>query len=114
MPAELLRRLDIEVAIYPDRVQAIDRHTGAFVDFPADRPFSTPGRLIDDGTRFEDALYKAVRPLLRGGHLLLDAKACLASGQAPFSLGERAMLERALRNTGFSEILLDDAGGCPE
>ena len=107
MSSALLHRLDIEVAVYPDRVQAVDRRTGRFVDFPAERPFSSPDRLIANAACMEDALFKAVRQLLKGGFFLLDAKACLAPGQPRLTALDLAALEQALRNTGFSEISLD-------
>ncbi|WP_375291874.1 hypothetical protein [Qipengyuania sp.] len=102
----MLFRIDFEIGIYPDRIQVSDRRSGRFVDFRAEVPFSAQDRLIADPVYFENALAKALRKLMSGGFILLDARANVL----PASLAEqdRQVVRSALRNIGFKRIAFDE------
>lgn len=103
----MLYRIDFEIGIYPDRIQVSDRRSGRFVDFRAEVPFSRDGKLIADPIYFENALAKALRKMMSGGFILLDARANVLP--ASLKNPERQVVRGALRNIGFKTITFDDA-----
>ena len=108
----MLFRIDFEIGIYPDRIQISDRRSGRFVDFAAEIPFSTPGRLVADPVYFENALAKAMRKAMSGGFILLDAQARIAAGGEPLHADDRQTIRRALRDIGFKTVRFE--GGDPD
>lgn len=108
----MLFRIDFEIGIYPDRIQVSDRRSGRFVDFAAEIPFSTPGRLVADPIYFENALAKAMRKAMSGGFILLDAQAHIVAGGAELDSRERLTIRRALRDIGFKTVRFE--GGDPD
>lgn len=100
----MLFRIDFEIGIYPNRIQVSDRRSGRFVDFAAEIPFSTPGRLVADPIYFENALAKAMRKAMSGGFILLDAQAHIVAGGAELDSQERQIIRRALRDIGFKTV----------
>ncbi|MEZ5681398.1 MAG: hypothetical protein R3E14_08870 [Erythrobacter sp.] len=102
-----IRRLDLDVAIYRDRVQVTDRATGRFVDQRADYAFSTPTNLIAEPRYLEDALVKAIRQMLQGGFSLGQSIAHVVGSELPLSPTQRKLVEAALRETGMSEIVFE-------
>lgn len=103
----MLFRIDFEVGIYPDRIQVSDRRSRRFVDFTAEIPFSSPGRLVADPVYFENALAKAMRKAMNGGFILLDAQAHVHTGGAALDAGGRQTIRRALRDIGFKSVRFD-------
>lgn len=100
----MIFRLDLDVALYRDRVQVTDRKTGLFADHRAERPFSSDETLIADQHNLEHTLSHAIRKLLKGGFLLFQPRAYVVSTEAPLTAPERAALRLALVNTGFKSI----------
>lgn len=100
----MLFRIHFEIGIYPDRIQVSDVRSGRFVDFAAEIPFSSPGRLVTDPIYFENALAKAMRKAMSGGFILLDARADISTGGAELGEAERQMVRRALRDIGFKTV----------
>lgn len=109
----MLFRIAFELGIYPDRIQISDRRTGRFVDFAAEVPFSSRGRVVADPIYFEHALAKAMRKAMSsGGFILLDAQAHIATGTEALDASERQTIRRALRDIGFKTVHFE--GGDPE
>lgn len=100
----MLYRIDFEIGIYPNRIQICDRRSGRFVDFAAESGFSAPGRLVNHGVYFENALAKAIRKAMNGGFILLDAQAYVGSGGGPLGGEERRIIRRALADIGFKTV----------
>ena len=106
----MIFRLDLDVALYRDRVQVTDRKTGLWVDYRAERPFSSDLLLIVDQANLEHALSHAIRKLLKGGFLLFQPRANVVRTEQPLSSAERAALRLALVNTGFKSITFEEDG----
>ena len=102
----MLFRIDFDIGIYPDRVQVSDRRSGRFTDLRAEIAFSDKDRLIADAVYFENTLTKALRKMMSGGFILLDARANVLPG----SLDEenRQLVRRVLRDIGFKRIAFND------
>ncbi|MXP28123.1 hypothetical protein GRI58_04715 [Porphyrobacter algicida] len=100
----MLFRIDFELGIYPDRVQVADRRSGRFVDFKSEIPFSAQGKLIADPRYLEYALVKAMRKVMSGGFILLDAKVKVLPTAPALRRSERDAVVDALRNIGFKAI----------
>lgn len=98
-----MRRLDLDLAIYRDRVQLTDRATGQFVDQRAEYPFSDR-RLVHDGKALEHTLSHALRKLLTGAVLLHDPRAFVVRTELPLSPSERELVRGALANIGVREV----------
>lgn len=105
----MIFRLDLDVALYRDRVQVTDRKTGLFVDHRAERAFSSDELLIADQRNLEHTLSHAIRKLLKGGFLLFQPRANVVSTEAPLTAVERQALRVALINTGFKSISFDES-----
>ena len=102
-----LRRLDLDIAIYRDRVQVTDRATEQFVDQRADYPFSDDERLIAHSRYLEDTLVRAIRKVLTGGFSLRHPMARVIATGAALSADERVALETALLEAGMKEVIFD-------
>jgi len=99
-----MRRLDLDLAIYRDRVQLSDRETGQFVDQRAEYPFSDR-RLVHDDKALEHTLSHALRKLLVGGVVnLSQPQVNVNQTELPLSPTERQMVERALANIGVRDV----------
>ena len=105
----MLGRLDVDVAIYRDRVQVTERKSGLFVDQRADHPFSSDERLVADATRFDHALSHALRQVLKsGGFMLYEPRAVVGPTDPALTPAERALVRRVLQDTGFRRIEFED------
>jgi hypothetical protein len=102
-----IRRLDLDIAIYRDRVQVTDRGTDAFVDQRAEFPFSSAQSLIAHPRHLEDTLVRAIRQVLKGGFLLNKPSARVVATELPLSPSQRELVETALREAGLREISFD-------
>lgn len=107
----MVSRLDLDVSIYPDRIQLVDRKTEVFVDHPAERTFSSPRLLIADQRNLEHTLSHAVRRIMKGHFVLFWPRAHVLPTEPPLSAPERAALRTALNNTGFRTIIFEDESG---
>ncbi|MFA6220599.1 MAG: hypothetical protein WC692_12605 [Erythrobacter sp.] len=99
-----IRRLDLDVAIYRDRVQVTERATGSFVDQRAEYPFSSDQSLVAHSRNLEDTLVRAIRQLLKGGFMLDQPSARVIASELPLSPDQRAMVETALREAGIRDV----------
>lgn len=106
----MIFRLDVDVAIYRDRVQVTDRKTGLFVDYRAEYPFSDGSTLIAEPRFLEHALSHSVRKLLKGGFVLFQPRAHVTHTEFPLSPTERERLRKSLYETGFKRITFADLG----
>lgn len=102
-----IRRLDLDVAIYRDRVQVTDRVTGKFVDQRADYPFSIATNIIAEPRFLEDTLVKAIRQMLEGGFYLRQPVAHVIASELPLSPSQRVQVETCLREAGMREVVFD-------
>ncbi|MCH2486700.1 MAG: hypothetical protein MK010_03020 [Erythrobacter sp.] len=105
----MLGRLDVDVAIYRDRVQVTERKSGLFVDQRADHPFSSDERLVADATRFDHALSHALRQVLKsGGFMLYEPRAVIGPTDPPLTAPERDLVRRVLKDSGFRTVEFDE------
>ena len=103
-----LHRLDLEVAIYRNRVQVTHRGTDTFVDQRADFPFSSEEVLVAHPRQLEDALIRAIRQILgEGGFALRHPIAHIVGAEGKLGPADRAMIELALRETGMREVVFE-------
>ena len=102
-----IRSLNLDVAIYRDRVQVTDRSTGAFADQRADYPFSDGTNLIAHPRFLEDTIVRAIRQILQGGFSLKSPVAHVVSTELPLSPSQRDIVADALREAGMREIVFE-------
>ncbi|WP_341712585.1 hypothetical protein [Erythrobacter sp.] len=99
-----IRRLDLDIAIYRDRVQVTDRSTSSFVDQRAEYPFSSNHSLVANPRNLEDTLVRAIRQLLSGGFMLSKPSARVIASELPLSPSQKTIVETALREAGISDV----------
>jgi len=103
-----IKSLDLDVAIYRDRVQVTHRGTDAFVDQPAEYPFSSDQAVIANPRYLEDTIVRAVRKILsKGGFSLRTPIARVIKCDGCLEGEDRARVETALREIGMSEVIFD-------
>ena len=102
-----IRRLDLDVAIYRDRVQVTDRVTGKFVDQRATYSFSTATNILAEPRYFEDTLVKAIRQVLDGGFSLRDPIAHVVACELPLSPTQKSQVETAFYEAGIGEVVFE-------
>ena len=102
-----IRRLDLDVAIYRDRVQITDRVTDEFADQRAEFPFSSDASLVAQPSYLEDTIVRAIRKILAGGFSLRHPMAHVVRTDGPLTEGERAIVGHALREAGMGEVIFE-------
>ena len=102
-----IRRLDVDVSIYRNRIQVTDRTTGKFVDQTAQHAFSSDSSLIANTRFLEDTIVRAIRQLLVGGFSLKDPIAHVVSTELPLSPSQKDIVASALREAGMREVVFD-------
>ena len=103
-----IHRLDLDVAIYRDRVQITHRPTDLFVDQRAEYPFSTERSIVGHARYFEDTLVRAIRQIVKeGGFSLREPIARVVRCDGPLAEDERVIVEYSLRETGMREVLFE-------
>ena len=102
-----IHRLDLDVAIYRNRVQVTDRATGRFADQRAQHPFSSERSLIANTRFLEDTIVRAIRQILEGGFALGDPIAHVVSSEWPLSPSQKDIVAIALREAGMREVVFD-------
>ena len=101
-----IHRLDLDVAIYRDRVQITHRPTDTFVDQRAEYPFSTENSVVGHARYLEDTMVRAIRKIIaEGGFSLRDPIARVVRCDGPLGEDERSVVEYALRETGMRQVL---------
>ena len=103
-----IHRLDLDVAIYRDRVQVTHRATGAFIDQRAEYPFSDEHLLIAHPRFLEDTMVRAIRKILQqGGFALREPIAHVVGCDGELDDAARAVIEDCLRETGMKDVIFD-------
>mgnify|MGYP004094266769 FL=1 len=104
----LIHRLDLDVAIYRNRVQLTHRPTDTFVDQRAEYAFSTDESLVANSRFLEDTMVRAIRQVVAtGGFSLRDAIAHVVRCDGEVTGEERAAIESALRETGMKNVVFE-------
>lgn len=107
----MIRRLDLDVAIYRDRVQVTHRGSGTFADMRAEFAFSSDTKLVVNARNLEDTLVRAMRQVLAdGGFSLRESIAHVVRFDGDLDAAQRVLVEAALREIGFHQVIfeLDD------
>ncbi|EDL49472.1 hypothetical protein [Erythrobacter sp. SD-21] len=106
-----IRRLDLDVAIYRDRVQVTHRSSDSFVDQRAEFPFSSEDALVAHPRHLEDTLVRAIRQVVRGGGFSLREPIVHVVGcEGKLSVSDRRLIDAALRETGMHEVIFEVEG----
>lgn len=101
-----IHRLDLDVAIYRDRVQVTHRPTETFVDQRAEYPFSNEQSVVAHPRFLEDTMVRAIRKIIaQGGFSLRNPIARVIRCDGCLQDGDRGVIERALHETGMSEVI---------
>ena len=100
-----IHRLDLDVAIYRDRVQITHRATDAFVDQRAQKKFSSAGSIVADPSYLEHTIVRAIGKVLAGGGFEMHRPVAHVVGcETPLSDAERAIVEQALLGAGMHQV----------
>ncbi|MBX7500990.1 hypothetical protein [Qipengyuania mesophila] len=103
-----IHRLDVDVAIYRDRVQVTHRATRAFADQPAKFAFSSDTSIVSDPRCLEDTIVRAIRKVLaEGAFEMREPIAHVVSCETPLDEKERAIVEAALFEAGMRKVVFD-------
>ena len=103
-----IHRLDLDVAIYRDRVQVTHRATDSFVDQRAEYPFSTEQSVVGHARYLEDTIVRAIRQIVReGGFSLRNPIAHVIRCDGCLTDDEKATIEDALHETGMKEVIFE-------
>ena len=101
-----IHRLDLDVAIYRDRVQITHRPTDTFVDQRAEYPFSTERSIVGHARYLEDTMVRAIRKIIaEGGFSLREPIARVVRCDGPLAEDERVIVEYSLRETGMKQVI---------
>ena len=104
----MIRRLDLDVAIYRDRVQVTHRGSETFADMRAEFPFSSDMKLVEHPRFLEHTMVQAIRQLLsEGGFSLRQPIAHVVRFDGELDSEQRASVESALRETGMYEVIFE-------
>ncbi|MCA0978518.1 hypothetical protein LCM19_09090 [Qipengyuania flava] len=104
----LIHRLDLDVAIYRNRVQLTHLPTDTFVDQRAEYAFSTDDSLVAHDRFLEDTMVRAIRQIVAtGGFSLRDPIAHVVRCDGELTDEERAVIESALRETGMKNVVFE-------
>lgn len=104
----MIPALDVDIAIYPDRVQVVRRGSDRFIDQPAKFPFSTPTSVVAHPRHLEDTMVRAIRQLLaEGGFSLEFPIAHVVRCEGCLREGDLAVVEHALREAGMADVVFE-------
>ena len=103
------RPLDLDVAIYRDRVQVINRATKTFADQRAYRSFSSDQSVVAEPARFEDTIVRAIRQIAHGDKALMlcDPVAHVVGCETPLNHLERGIVQTALHQAGIRTVVFE-------
>ncbi len=103
-----IHRLDLDVAIYRDRVQVTHQPTDTFVDQRAEYPFSSDESVVAHGRFLEDTMVRAIRQVIKeGGFSLRDPIARVVRCDGNLADGDRATIENALFESGMRKVVFE-------
>ena len=104
----VIHRLDLDVAIFRDRVQVTHAPTETFVDQKATYAFSSDGSIVANPRYLEDTIVRAIRQVIAsGGFSLRDPIARVVSCEVDLGLAARGILETALLEAGMREVVFE-------
>lgn len=103
------RPLDLDVAIYRDRVQLTDRKTRRLADQRANYRFSSDESVVSDVRYLEDTIVRAIRQIAVGDDLFIlqDPVAHVVGCETALDQEERAVVETALRQSGMTSVVFE-------
>lgn len=103
-----IRSLDLDIAIYRNRVQVTLRGTSVFVDQPAEYPFSSDAAVVANSRYLEDTIVRAIKKILSEGAFSLRAPiAHVVRCDGSLEGEDRVRIEAALRETGMAEVIFE-------
>lgn len=106
-----IHRLDLDVAIYRDRVQVTHRPTDTFVDQRAEYPFSSDASVVAHPRFLEDTIVRAIRQVIsKGGFSLRNPIAHVVRCDGELTDKDRSVIEDALHETGMKEVIFEVDG----
>lgn len=104
----VIHRLDLDVAIYRDRVQITHRTTRNFADQPAEFAFSSADSIVEHPRYLEDTIVRAIGKILRrGGFEMLAPVAHVVSCETKLDPAEKAVVEAALHEAGMRKVVFE-------
>ena len=104
----VIHRLDLDVAIYRDRVQVTHSATDTFVDQRAEYPFSSDASIVANPRYLEDTLVRAIRQVIStGGFSLRDPIARVVSCESQLGAAARGIIETALIEAGMRKVVFE-------
>ena len=108
-PRMMGRPLDLDVAIYRDRVQLTDRKTKRLADQRANYRFSSDESVVSDVRYLEDTIVRAIRQIAVGDDLFIlqDPVAHVVGCETALDQEERAVVETALRQSGMTSVVFE-------
>lgn len=100
-----IHRLDLDVAIYRDRVQVTHRATQTFVDQRATYGFSSDASIVADPRYLEHTIVRAIGKVLSAnGFEIREPIASVVRCETPLTDAEKAIVERALIGAGMHNV----------
>lgn len=102
----VIHRLDLDVAIFRDRVQVTHAATDTFIDQKAEYAFSSDASIVAHPRYLEDTLVRAIRKVITtGGFSLRDPIAHVISCETELGAAARGIIETALIEAGMREVV---------
>ena len=103
------RPLDLDVAIYRDRVQLTDRKTRRLADQRANYRFSSDESVVSDVRYLEDTIVRAIRQIAHGDKALMlcDPVAHVVGCETPLNHLERGIVQTALHQSGIRTVIFE-------
>ncbi|MCP2018423.1 MAG: hypothetical protein OSA41_08040 [Erythrobacter sp.] len=103
------RPLDLDVAIYRDRVQVTNRATATFADQRANHEFSNAASVVAEPRYLEDTIVRAIRQLAHEDRafMLCDPIAHVVGCETALDESERYIVESALHQSGMKTVVFE-------
>jgi hypothetical protein len=103
-----VHRLDVDVAIYRNRVQVTHREIQTFADQPAKFGFSSDTSIVSDTRHLEDTIVRATRKVLaEGAFEIREPVAHIVSCETQLDDEEKASIHAALIGAGIRKVVFD-------
>lgn len=104
----VIHRLDLDFAIYSDRVQVTHQPTETFIDQRAEYGFSSEASLVANPRYLEDTIVRGIRQVIaEGGFSLRDPIARVVGAEGALNAAERAIIETALIEAGMRNVVFE-------
>ena len=106
-----IHRLDLDIAIYRDRVQVTHRPTDTFVDQRAEYAFSSDSSVVANPRYLEDTIMRGIRQVIAtGGFSLRDPIARVVSCESPLGEADMEVVRTALIEAGMRKVVFEFDG----